>query len=119
MTCNAIGCTDSHVGKFDSCRDEALYELTMDGTGETTGDVEAYGHHTIVILHNSDNRLVELCCGRSVGVSPGAYIVTQTSSGSVIVASFDNETSARVEFSRLSGQYETWDDHMTCGDDTL
>lgn len=33
------------MSKFDSPRDEALYEMSLEGTGATTGDVSTWGTH--------------------------------------------------------------------------
>lgn len=105
MKCETEGCP-GHLGKFDCCRDEALYELTLSGFDESTGDVEAYGHHTLVML--VEPKPVDIQDGMRVVVPQGFYIVTQDNSGFVGVSSFGSEEEARAEFQRLDDEYGEW-----------
>ena len=56
-TCDWEHC-DGHLGKFQSCRDEALFELSLDGFYDSTGDVEFEGHFTLIALDAPKTKLL-------------------------------------------------------------
>jgi hypothetical protein len=88
-TCEWEHCP-GHLGKFQSCRDEALFELSLDGFYDSTGDVEFEGHFTLITL--DDPAEVEMFGhdgGPTFTVEPGTYIVESTNSGAVYVSDTD------------------------------
>lgn len=102
--CPQIGCS-GHLGKFDSCRDEALFELSLDGTCDSTGDVEFDGHFCLIDLDKPTEVDV---VGLKVTVPIGHYIVQTTNSGAVSVMEFKSAGDARQVFNRFDREFGKW-----------
>lgn len=105
--CDQAGCT-GHLGKFQDCRAEAAYELSMDGGDGTTGATEYNGHYTLLILDAPED--VDLYDGPTVTVPAGAYIVQATNSGAVYLLTYGSEDDARKDFDAAAADYAEWDD---------
>jgi hypothetical protein len=108
--CEQEGC-QGHLGKFDSCRDEALYQMSLDGTDETTGDVEYEGYYVLIVLDASATVNLDDDAPDGtpqVTVPAGSYIVTENSQGFVSVYTYDSEAVAREDFKRIDEAYSDW-----------
>lgn len=100
------------IGKFNSLRDQVVFKHSLDGCGETIGDVNDYGlHHTFV---------ADLY-GRH-------YIVTEDSQGFVDVESFDTtftdhngdvwrSAEAGNRWCELGDAYDAWNAQLDEEDD--
>lgn len=106
------------MGKFNSARDEVLYQLTLDGTAETIGDVNAWGQ---IHLGLGEVTRAELSAeysgllagaGASLGDFPdGQYwIVTEDSNGFVSTASFSSESGYRAELEAAAARWAAFED---------
>lgn len=93
-------------GKFDNPTTEALYEMTLDGTAETIGEVNDYGHH------HSGLGLVkrsELPDEAAEGFPASAWvIISEDHDGFVEASLLDTEGEYTAEMKRLSDEYDTW-----------
>lgn len=96
--CEQTGCT-GHLGRFDSCRDEALFELMLD-TGSGAGDGD-FGYATRISLAEPEQ--VELPSALKVIAPAGEYIVWQFTSGAVAVTEHRTADEADGAFA----QFET------------
>jgi len=107
--CEQSGCT-GHLGKFDSCQAEALWQMSLDGTDETTGDSEFEGHLTLVVLDYDHEEKIDPSRDVTpvVTVSAGAYIVSENSQGFVDVETYASEELARVDFDAADERYSAW-----------
>lgn len=89
------------VGKFGSSQAEYLYELSLDGCGVVSGDVESptgwFG------LFDVDGG----------GVLPGAWLLFEDSQGFVDAEYFGSVTEAQRVFDGLDAEYGAW---LGCGD---
>lgn len=95
-----------HLGKFDSCAAEALWQMSLDGTDETTGDVDFEGHLTLIVL--SDLYVETIEDGPAVTIWPGAYIVSEDSQGFVDLSTYAEVGLARVDFDAADERYSAW-----------
>ena len=108
--CGQEGC-QGHLGKFDSCRDEALYVMSLDGTDETTGDVEYEGYYVLIVLDASATVNLDDDAPDGtpqVTVPAGSYIVTENGQGFVSVYTYETEALAREDFKRAEDAYSAW-----------
>lgn len=112
-TCGHEGC-QGHVGKFSSCRDELLWQYTLDGDAdETFGDIDWIGHYAMIVISDhpswtetpdsSDVRLTP---------KPGVYVVFTATSGRVDVEYLGDEAGVMATYEASYGpirqQYEAW-----------
>lgn len=105
-TCDNVKCGSSHIGKFDSCRDEALYQISLDSWGERTGDVDFGQCVDLLILETV--AIVDLYLDNLVAIQPGNYMVSTVSSGQVFVSKYDTELEARQVFDCIDRAYSNW-----------
>lgn len=83
--CGHAGCT-GHVGKFSSCRDDVVWQATLDSADETFGDTDWHGHWAMV--HVGDDPSWVGTPGDSevpLRPEPGVYVVFTAPSGRVDV----------------------------------
>lgn len=73
-------------GKFDSINDKAIYELTLDGTGESVGSVQDVGHFTRYTV--DEDFIMELPFEGITKVHAGTYIVMEDTHGFVQVTGY-------------------------------
>lgn len=73
-------------GKFNSVNDEAIYNLTLGGTGESVGSVQDVGHFTRITFDESFD--YEVPFTSITRVHAGTYIVMETPSGYVQVTGY-------------------------------
>lgn len=78
------------AGKFASVNDEAVYAQTLDGTGETVGDVQTIGAvwTRVTIPESFDWEVPFTSITR---VRAGTYIIEEDSQGFVTVVGYDTE----------------------------
>lgn len=83
------------MSKFNSPHDEAVYSLTLDGTGESVGSVDTIGHYTRLRVDEAFEWVVPFTI--RVWIHAGTYIVHEDSQGFVQVfgASHESEDSMR------------------------
>lgn len=80
----------SSLGKFDSALDERVWETTLDGGCEETGDVEYNGHHILIMFTIEDlTSLGILSLAHEFTNVPVGCIVTEVNSGAVDVTYYD------------------------------
>lgn len=105
------------MSKFDSLRDEFLWMMTLDGTGETSGDVESstgwFGR--VDILSADVASLAAEILAEYNGPGPfdimqmvGHFIVRENSQGFVTVETYDNDGQAAARFAELDDAYSDW-----------
>jgi hypothetical protein len=104
-TCEATGCP-GHLGKFDSCRDEALWSMSLDTFGDdTTGDTEYDGYYVRVLVDGPEDVDVD---GRKITVPAGKYIVRTAPAGFVTVTEYDTDKEVNDAFGDVRAAYEEW-----------
>ena len=105
--CDQEGC-QGHLGKFSSCRDEALYVMSLDGMDEMTGDVEYEGHFTLVVRSEDTRVMLSDDMTPIVTVPAGSYIVQSTEQGFVYSIEYQTEELARRDFQQTDDAYAAW-----------
>jgi len=105
MTCSTPGC-QGHLGKFDNCLDEALYAESLDGNHETTGDVDAHGYITLMIVE--EPYMFSFGDGRTLRVPAGNFLLIEDSNGFVYTQSFDSVLDVRDAFEVAESEYAQW-----------
>lgn len=104
--CDDADCA-GHLGKFDSCRAEAVYSWAMDGAAdESTGDSDYEGHFSLFIVTEPTGGDVD---GRVVLVPAGNYILHSATSGAVSLWTYDTPEAARAVYEAAQKAYDTWD----------
>ena len=103
--CEQDGCT-GHLGKFDSCQTEALWQMSLEGGDETTGESDFEGHLTLIVLPEDYFETLE--DGPTVAIPAGAYLVESSSSGAVYSMHYANEAAARIVFDEADERYSAW-----------
>lgn len=101
----ALACA-GHLGKFSTCRDEAVWQSTMDGGGQSTGTVEFEGHLTMIKFDADE--LIDLN-GVSVLVDAGTYLVLDDDLGFVYVTVHSADEAQRI-FDEFEDRYCDWDE---------
>lgn len=106
--CDTEGC-QGHLGKFQDCVSEAVWETTLDGTGETTGTVEFEGHLTLTEFPEDEELTIDPDGDNiKVTVPAGWYLVESRESGAVYVTRHDTEAEARKIFDAADARYCEW-----------
>lgn len=106
------------LGKFDSALDERVWETTLDGADEETGDVEYNGHHVLINFTIKDlTSLGILSLAHEFTNVPVGCIVTTINSGAVDVTYFDTGADldkAWGECEASTNEYsQEWDGFIT------
>jgi hypothetical protein len=96
-----------HLGKFDSCRDEALYLATLDqgDADRTVGEMDFGCHASLLTLDGDEWLPID---GADVLVPAGSYIVEAVDSGAVYVGAYSSLHEANAEMDRVEALYEAW-----------
>lgn len=102
--CDQDGCT-GHLGKFSSCLHEALWELSMDGWGTSTGRTEAHGHFTAITLDEPHEHDLG---GVKVMIPAGWYMVTEDDHGFVYVITYASAAELDQAFDEQDQRYGEW-----------
>jgi hypothetical protein len=105
-TCDQAGCT-GHLGKFQSCQAEAVWELSLEFPEDSTGDTEYEGHYALMVFDEPETHTLE--GGVVVTVPAGAYIVQATSRGAVYLLTYASADEAYAALSEARERYEEWD----------
>ncbi len=108
-TCFTIGCV-GHLGKYDSCEVEALHAISLDPGSETTGDVEAHGHFTLIEIPEADRSYTfePHSGGHTIEIEAGWWIVAGNSQGFVSADHYATEEEARKVFAEEEARYAEW-----------
>jgi hypothetical protein len=106
MHCDYVGCAERHIGKYDECVTEALHVLSLEGFGESTGDVDAHGYFTALTLDSPEN--VELDDDRTVIVPAGYYILSENDTGFVHFHRYDTNDAMLADFQVAELEYSEW-----------
>lgn len=120
---------DGHLGKFDDCLAEALYEWTLDEAyherDDATGNGEFEGHVTALIVEQDEEATIDPDgVARTVLVPAGNYLVFVGNSGAVTVATTDTAEEAREIIAVNAQRYALWENgcdpddpelHSDCG----
>lgn len=103
------------TGKFDSARDEALYQMTLEGwANQLDGNVEApTGWFALIVNEPAD--MLEIMQGFDFNESlreplTGYFILIENDQGFVTVESFDNELAAAAQYTALLTEANEWFD---------
>lgn len=106
-TCEFKHCT-GHLGKFDDCVAEALWELSLDGADGDTGTVDFEGHFTLVLLEEPYTH--KLNDQHEIEIPAGYHIVVDQPGGWVTIRSYESEAKAREVFAGHEKRFGAWDD---------
>lgn len=101
-----------HLAKFESCRDEALYELVLSGdAAEGCGDSDLDGHFSLIELEHPERVTldVDTADARVVLLDPGCYIVHSAPSGAVWVTPYAFADQAREAYAVEEQRYLLWE----------
>jgi hypothetical protein len=101
-------CNGIHLGKYSSCLDEALDDLSLQ-EGDGVGDPD-YGYAAPVRIEVAET--VTLQAGTEheiqVVVPPGNYIVWTSTAGAVTVPQYDTVDEADAAWDQWELAYEAW-----------
>jgi hypothetical protein len=103
--CDQAGCT-GHLGKFSSCLDEAVWQLSMDDSDRATGRTEAHGHFAAMTFDASEEYKIQ--DGATVIIPAGAYLVEENDQGFVYVVAYDSEAEMIKVFDEHDQRYSEW-----------
>jgi hypothetical protein len=106
-----VVCPGGHH-KFDTCRDEALYEWTLDCREDSTGNTDFEGHLTVMIVHVDEVWGLGQTDGpdeREVIIPAGNYLVWTASTGAVSVREVDAEQQAWEIYDQVDARYGAWE----------
>jgi len=101
---------DGHLGKFDDCLAEALYEWSLDGTDAHTGDSDFEGHLSMILVESDTTATIDPDgVARVVAVPAGNYLLWTASTGAVTLTVADTAEEARNIFQACDTRYSLWD----------
>ncbi len=110
------GC-DGHLGKFDSCLAEAIYEWSLDDADARTGDCDFEGHLTLVLIPQPTTTVVDPDgIAREVAVPAGNYLLWEAPSGAVSLGTTATPEQAREIFRETERRYDLWEHGCDPGD---
>lgn len=115
--CDNEGCT-GHLGKFSSCLDEALYEDSMDGTGQITGNDDFEGTFVLEDYETDATLYLDEYRKNPVFVPKGAYIVHTASSGIVTVNRYDSLEEAQIVFNAAEQAFAAYENETYPSDES-
>lgn len=108
--CVQAGCL-GHLGKFDSCACEALYELSLDGTFEETGTVQFDGLFTLIELDvDTPIQLLDGTEGPVITLPGGTYLMREDVLGHVAAYFYSEPFQGRTEFELAESYFDRWTD---------
>lgn len=94
------------TGKFVSDADAYTYELSLDGTGETVGDVQYRGYAALVEFVSTKPLVVPFPDGSAIGARRVGAIVEEDSQGFVAVLYYSDHASLARAFRKISRELE-------------
>lgn len=100
---------DGHLGKFDNCLAEALWEISLEDHN-STGDGDFEGHYGLVVIVGGDEDYTVNSDGqaRTVTIPEGNYIVRTWTTGGVSIWTYDTPAEAEAEWHAAGGRYDLW-----------
>jgi hypothetical protein len=104
--CETPGCT-GHLGKFDDCLSEALYDCALDDASNWVGSTD-FGI-SAAFLSFDDGETLPIGDGGTIAVPPGFYAVAVDASGFVYKYVYESETEQVAERERIESAYAEWD----------
>lgn len=117
---------DGHLGKFDDCLAEALWEWSLDSADASTGDSDFEGHLSLIIVDADTTSTIDPDgVAREVAVPAGNYLLWSASSGAVTLSTADDAEAAWEIFRHNDTRYGMWeqgcnpndpDGHDDCAD---
>lgn len=108
--CVQVGCL-GHLGKFDSCVCEALYELSLDGAFKQTGDVQFDGLFTLIELQADESvQLLDGSEGPVITLPSGTYLMREDTLGHVAAYFYDEPLQGCTEFELAESYFDCWTD---------
>lgn len=109
-------CPGTHLGKFSSCLDEALWDFALEDSRSYAGDPD-YGYASLVIAGDGPGTSEEYVWNPNAGrgrlavtVPGGWYIVYTGTSGAVSTAYYDSEERANDVFTAWHDAFRVWAD---------
>jgi hypothetical protein len=120
-----------HLGKFDDCAAQALFQLSLDWADASTGSSDFEGHVELLIVEadDADVRLDEgIVHQRTVVIRPGNYLIFTAADGQVTVATVSDTRGAWAIFGVTEQRYNLWEagcnpndpeGHLACDDTCL
>ncbi len=106
-TCEQDGCK-GHLSKFDSCRDQALWEISLDDSSAGCGDGDWEGYACPVVVESPED--VELDgTGPTVTVPVGFYLVYVASTGGVTVHVYETREGLESTYAGWEAAYLKWE----------
>lgn len=103
--CEQAGCP-GHLGKFQSCQDEAIWQSTLDGADRETGNAVDWDAHYSLVTFEQDETVVMDDDDRHILVPAGSYIVQGMSSGAVYVERYETLDAASAAMDEHERAYE-------------
>jgi hypothetical protein len=114
-TCDTVftadGACPGHLGKFDSCLAEYLYEISSDGADDTTGNVDAFGYYAYFDFSSPGPGDGDCDNGTVIKVPAKHFILSEDPSGLVRLQTFDSEDEALNEFHQHVTRFQDWIDN--------
>jgi hypothetical protein len=99
-----------HLGKFDDCLAEALWEWSLDDADGTTGTGDFEGHTALIIAYQDETVVIDPDGDtREVLVPAGIYLLFEASTGIVTYMIAENKEQARAIFDANDERYALWD----------
>ncbi len=108
-TCEQPDCP-GHLGKFDSCEAEAIYELSMDDHANSVGDGDWHGWWHLCLLERDEVVTIDPDGeDRKVSVPAGNYILRTYTTGAVSLWTYDTAAQAQAEWSAAQAEWIEWE----------
>lgn len=101
-------CT-GHLGKFDDCLAEGLWEWSLADATDRAGSADFEGYVSLVAVTAAEPIDVEGQGDRRVMVLPGNYLIWESSTGNVTVTTVDTIEGAREVLDVAAERWAAWD----------
>lgn len=102
---------EGHLGKFQSCRDEALYFASMEADA-SAGSCDYEGHVALVTLETAE--VLPITEGsdtpHEIEIEAGHYVIGTATSGAVDVTRYDTLTEATAIIDNAADRHYRWED---------
>lgn len=116
-------CT-GHLGKFDDCLVQALWELSLEGYDDA-GRSDFEGHVALVVVTEPEPCDIEGQGDRRIIAPVGNYLIWSSSSGRVTLSTVDTIEGAREILEQVGTRLAAWEmgcdpdkpgEHIRCAD---
>jgi hypothetical protein len=99
-----------HLGRFDNCKDEMLWDFALDDSSNGFGDSDWKGYYTRVDIPEETTELLNTPgCPRMVTIPRGFYFVHVTDQGFVITRRFDTPEERDAILEPIEAEYLAWE----------